>query len=107
TSFLECSGPPRHLPPFPTRRSSDLVRAPIDSRRLQRECLAADLDQPLVDDDSGAGRVGALVTLGVDRDLCELQLEPVDVLQRPRSEEHTSELQSLTNLVCRLLLEKK
>src|SRR5258706_5614675 len=28
----------------------------------------------------------------------------VDVL---RSEEHTSELQSLTNLVCRLLLEKK
>src|SRR5438046_7695295 len=30
--------------------------------------------------------------------------EPVMV---PRSEEHTSELQSLTNLVCRLLLEKK
>ena len=28
-----------------------------------------------------------------------------DVLER--SEEHTSELQSLTNLVCRLLLEKK
>src|SRR5437016_10484602 len=27
--------------------------------------------------------------------------------QRTRSEEHTSELQSLTNLVCRLLLEKK
>src|SRR5438046_7228273 len=26
---------------------------------------------------------------------------------QPRSEEHTSELQSLTNLVCRLLLEKK
>src|SRR5258706_3598451 len=28
-------------------------------------------------------------------------------LPRGRSEEHTSELQSLTNLVCRLLLEKK
>src|SRR5205823_7298977 len=27
--------------------------------------------------------------------------------QRPRSEEHTSELQSLAYLVCRLLLEKK
>src|SRR5438046_9658799 len=27
--------------------------------------------------------------------------------EHPRSEEHTSELQSLTNLVCRLLLEKK
>src|SRR5438093_4208644 len=30
-----------------------------------------------------------------------------DVPDRSRSEEHTSELQSLTNLVCRLLLEKK
>src|SRR5437016_422307 len=29
------------------------------------------------------------------------------VLKQERSEEHTSELQSLTNLVCRLLLEKK
>src|SRR5258706_3540851 len=29
------------------------------------------------------------------------------MLVAPRSEEHTSELQSLTNLVCRLLLEKK
>src|SRR5207237_5909431 len=28
-------------------------------------------------------------------------------LRRPRSEEHTSELQSHLNLVCRLLLEKK
>src|SRR5262249_61587656 len=28
-------------------------------------------------------------------------------IANPRSEEHTSELQSLTNLVCRLLLEKK
>src|SRR6266480_6637614 len=29
------------------------------------------------------------------------------ILARPRSEEHTSELQSHVNLVCRLLLEKK
>src|SRR5258706_2651433 len=29
------------------------------------------------------------------------------IASRQRSEEHTSELQSLTNLVCRLLLEKK
>src|SRR5438093_6844188 len=31
--------------------------------------------------------------------------EPTDLVAR--SEEHTSELQSLTNIVCRLLLEKK
>src|SRR5438093_6291679 len=30
-----------------------------------------------------------------------------DYWKNERSEEHTSELQSLTNLVCRLLLEKK
>src|SRR2546427_8612297 len=30
-----------------------------------------------------------------------------DVAQHQRSEEHTSELQSQSNLVCRLLLEKK
>src|SRR5688572_31778326 len=31
----------------------------------------------------------------------------VDAMTEPRSEEHTSELQSQSNLVCRLLLEKK
>src|SRR2546427_9608970 len=36
----------------------------------------------------------------------ELELECVGAAQR-RSEEHTSELQSQSNLVCRLLLEKK
>src|SRR5256885_5497509 len=33
--------------------------------------------------------------------------DQVDDVARPRSEEHTSELQSPCNLVCRLLLEKK
>src|SRR5258706_15511033 len=32
---------------------------------------------------------------------------PIGRSRAERSEEHTSELQSLTNLVCRLLLEKK
>ena len=31
----------------------------------------------------------------------------IAIIRLMRSEEHTSELQSLTNLVCRLLLEKK
>src|SRR5256885_7279006 len=31
----------------------------------------------------------------------------IKAIQNPRSEEHTSELQSPCNLVCRLLLEKK
>src|SRR3989454_4621495 len=41
--------------------------------------------------------------------LLDAQLEDAPVFrpERPRSEEHTSELQSPCNLVCRLLLEKK
>src|SRR2546427_6271415 len=42
--------------------------------------------------------------------LAQLQLEaeqPLEHAPRQRSEEHTSELQSQSNLVCRLLLEKK
>src|SRR5688572_32222287 len=38
--------------------------------------------------------------------LRELGFAPV-LIERERSEEHTSELQSQSNLVCRLLLEKK
>src|SRR5438093_11493018 len=45
---------------------------------------------------------GARVPVAVRERLLQ---DPVD--RDLRSEEHTSELQSLTNLVCRLLLEKK
>src|SRR5438046_6813695 len=48
------------------------------------------------------GVCGAAETLLVDRAGATTTLKPL-----VRSEEHTSELQSLTNLVCRLLLEKK
>src|SRR2546430_9497321 len=41
------------------------------------------------------------------RDAAADQRSAVNVVQRSRSEEHTSELQSQSNLVCRLLLEKK
>src|SRR5437660_8460688 len=43
--------------------------------------------------------------LGVTTDTQDRQGEVIQ--QRPRSEEHTSELQSRGHLVCRLLLEKK
>src|SRR4029077_9362250 len=48
-------------------------------------------------DDTKLNRVRALMK---DQDLTAL------VVRAPRSEEHTSELQSHLNLVCRLLLEK-
>src|SRR5258706_396700 len=67
-------------------------RAHVQARNLLREIGAV----PVRDDcrAHGAGLV---------------RLRPGDfgLEHAPRSEEHTSELQSLTNLVCRLLLEKK
>src|SRR5205807_9267988 len=88
----------RELLPFPTRRSSDLA-APIKERAVGRDAaqhehaaLAVAWQQHilLMEDAADAG---------VDRLLAERG--------GIRSEEHTSELQSPCNIVCRLLLEKK
>src|SRR5438034_8713589 len=83
--FFSCFRALRALHSFPTRRSSDLlvverVRDPLDLL-LQR------LVQP-------PQRLFGTLAIG-------------DVTGDPRSEEHTSELQSHSDLVCRLLLEKK
>src|SRR5438046_4655473 len=83
--FLMIRRPPRSTL-FPSRRSSDL-RSELTIRSVLT-FRAGDPDRP---------RGHALVFFR-DGDV------PDDVW---RSEEHTSELQSLTNLVCRLLLEKK
>src|SRR5207244_7919391 len=64
-------------------------------------------------DVSGKGTAAALLmsaTRGMLRSLAEACCTPAEVLtklNRLRSEEHTSELQSPDHLVCRLLLEKK
>src|SRR5688572_33340261 len=52
--------------------------------------------------DLGVGPEGGVVHERPPVDVAE-----VDPRLHPRSEEHTSELQSQSNLVCRLLLEKK
>src|SRR5690606_39849233 len=95
----------RALPSFPTRRSSDLggVRAVPDPRRPGHDAgpgrAAARIRRTAPDEDRGA--VQALLR---NR---RLSVTPVTPAAAPRSEEHTSELQSRENLVCRLLLEKK
>src|SRR5438477_11592505 len=43
----------------------------------------------------------------ISRDVTAIDVDTYDIDGRHRSEEHTSELQSHVNLVCRLLLEKK
>src|SRR5699024_12536605 len=99
-SVFYCSA--AHLAPhsFPTRRSSDLAAPVLHLRHLS-------LDDPV---GTGRRRAGRL------REAHRRDLLPhgpaaaVPVLgrgARRRSEEHTSELQSRFDLVCRLLLEIK
>src|SRR5206468_12778209 len=75
--FVQSSGHHRDLHSFPTRRSSDLV--PSTVVRVLR-CSPAMMMAPTT---------------------------AIIIIAGERSEEHTSELQSRSDLVCRLLLEKK
>src|SRR5690606_40895327 len=89
------SPPHRDLPSFPTRRSSDLrvflshAPRPSDPPRVRHAAPAPD------------GRTARWAPT-ISRSTRDAP-HPA----RTRSEEHTSELQSRENLVCRLLLEKK
>src|SRR5205823_13647227 len=91
---------PPALPSFPTRRSSDL-------RKNQHPA------SPRARISRSAGCALAAVLLLCERGRPAWQRESAllrnqrKVTALTRSEEHTSELQSLAYLVCRLLLEKK
>src|SRR5438132_6199734 len=89
--FLHPNPALRYLPSFPTRRSSDLIltaraKGLGEARVIGKHTLR--------------NSAIPIVTLGIAelRSVC---------LPITRSEEHTSELQSHSELVCRLLLEKK
>src|SRR5262249_61560618 len=97
----------RVLPSFPTRRSSDLFRP--SALALTHFGAFFDVDRHLGALDDELVRLERLdASIGRDAFLDEhrrrLAANAGDVEER-RSEEHTSELQSLTNLLCRLLLE--
>src|SRR5699024_12338722 len=86
--------PPRDLHSFPTRRSSDLYLP------TQAKSIATKVRQAAPPHSDALRRGPRPTTL----------LRHVSTRRREmvgRSEEHTSELQSRFDLVCRLLLEKK
>src|SRR5690606_41765044 len=96
----------RALPPFPTRRSSDLDRPGRQAAQVLERAHHA--DQPVaahpeitdvVEEDHAHRRAR------LDRRREQRADDGLVPTRLPRSEEHTSELQSRENLVCRLLLE--
>src|SRR5206468_9109626 len=94
----------RRIRSFPTRRSSDLRRK---SRKIRIGPVEVGGDAPIrvqsmtttktADVNATLQQIASLVAAGVD----------IVRVAVPRSEEHTSELQSRSDIVCRLLLEKK
>src|SRR5207249_12152360 len=94
--LLHSALPPRHLHPFPTRRSSDLPDPspvpPADQRQTLRRARLRQRNRR----NNGRRRCSRAPGTAAGPDT-----------PKARSEEHTSELQSRFDLVCRLLLEKK
>src|SRR5206468_11620123 len=102
TFLVYDSRAPPALHSFPTRRSSDLWPA-AEQPASEAWWLSAaggpasSFAAPPVDETWPSTAASPLVP----------PLAPPPVPLVPRSEEHTSELQSRSDLVCRLLLEKK
>src|SRR5207248_9831236 len=92
-----------YLHSFPTRRSSDLDFAPQPFHKaIQRNDIIAVISQRRRRD----GKLElAFFSKKVDCFFAHFSIERSFLFER--SEEHTSELQSPYDLVCRLLLEKK
>src|SRR5205814_3856302 len=105
-SLLLCGAhPPLHS--FPTRRSSDLgcsggTAGPTATPKIELSNLRAKtfgLESVL------CGRPGLVTYRSIDELTVDFHASGATVEGATRSEEHTSELQSLRHLVCRLLLE--
>src|SRR5204863_4814071 len=97
--FFYCSGDHRDLHSFPTRRSSDLDPHPKPCYLFA--LVGGNLASYASDFTTASGRKVDL------RIYVEPGKESRCAWAMDRSEEHTSELQSRRDLVCRLLLEKK
>src|SRR5690606_41693034 len=101
----QCVSDHADLHSFPTRRSSDL--------KSIKNTYANFNNTQFIYRDGHCRNCRMLSTLSLAKEKCvrlgfaACRLKPRTVRLVARSEEHTSELQSRENLVCRLLLEKK
>src|SRR5699024_11571381 len=95
--FFKCPRPHRDRHSFPTRRSSDLS--------IVRNSSHGGIESDIAVEVFSHGFVNALHAVGQLVFQCDV-IKQVQ-FHIARSEEHTSELQSRFDLVCRLLLEKK
>src|SRR5699024_12462673 len=98
--FPRCYLQPLHLHSFPTRRSSDLFRD-LQSRVIVHADYGIGFRQFRPEHNTISPSIHTTVMQEY------IKKETISEEMRLRSEEHTSELQSRFDLVCRLLLAKK
>src|SRR5207247_5504342 len=98
---------PRHLPSFPTRRSSDLLASAVQALPPRMRAAVAlhyyaDLEVDAVAHALSRSRntVKSELRLALARLRQLISDETPITARRERSEEHTSELQSRVDLVC-------
>src|SRR5699024_12459461 len=96
--FFESLAHRRHLHSFPTRRSSDLIFVFL---------LSYSEPEVYLIDKYCCGERYRRNTYKLDKPIFRKKPVQTCCSCNSRSEEHTSELQSRFDLVCRLLLEKK
>src|SRR5260370_20209207 len=90
-------------------RKSEIVGAFIERQALallgEERASAYSAQRPLMD--MGLDSIELVELKSLINERLGVKLSPMFLFEHERSEEHTSELQSHLNLVCRLLLEKK
>src|SRR5207249_10127867 len=105
-SFFYRHATPQNKHSFPTRRSSDLT-----AKRKKRWVFTSPSSVeilPRARVPKGFGTSAAIIFNSANSPANERRaIDGFGIYRRCRSEEHTSELQSRFDLVCRLLLEKK
>src|SRR5207302_10607673 len=99
-------GPPTEPHSFPTRRSSDLIE---ETKKRGTFRVGVTQAPPWFSKDPKTGQWSSGLGISMGKAMADALGAKLETeARRPlRSEEHTSELQSRENLVCRLLLEKK
>src|SRR2546427_1684906 len=96
-------------------RAREVHQRVVEIERITPDAVRADIDLVRADElgfQSGVALGGDGLVVAVSEVFRKLgdairRVNPHPVERQERSEEHTSELQSQSNLVCRLLLEKK
>ena len=83
------------------------LRLPVGSRRFAHRIVKQDGGKDQAEDAAGARGDDRLVAQAHDNADDRQRGKAGGTARQPRSEEHTSELQSHHDLVCRLLLEQK